>query len=175
MIKVLNFYWSTNVVVMTRQTQLWDLHRKAYSFNHYTSNNILQSCVVTGTHEPQRGMQLGSMTIQITLRIFKSFRIFSDTISMMRQNSFHIWKLFSSNWRLILMNLDCGGTWSFATFGGSWAPGSNQQYSTGYYLWNTLASLWSTIHAMVPTCWNIVMEVINVQHVFSLLSSFSFT
>ena len=32
---------------------------------------------------------------------FQSFRIFSDTISIMRQNSFHIWKLFSSKWRLI--------------------------------------------------------------------------
>jgi len=48
-----------------------------------------------------RSLQLRSMTIQITLCTFNSFQIFSDMISTMRQNTFHIWKLLSGNGRLI--------------------------------------------------------------------------
>ena len=49
----------------------------------------------------RRSMQLGSMVIQITLRIFKSFLI---RFSITMQNTFHIWKLFS-------INLDEFGSW----------------------------------------------------------------
>ena len=109
---------SPNFLQMIRHTSFLHatecLHMAGWSEDHWSPANkgvLILSLMNVWNQEPmswRRSMQLGCMTIQIMLRIFKSFWIFSDTISIMRQNNFHIWKLFSSNWWLIL-NLDCDG------------------------------------------------------------------